>query len=181
MVVPRGTAARREEENALLELEAALSACLHPPPSSGEPPTMKKPSVAIPRDTLTGALLVFPRQPPMLVATEPPRPFATTMLMANAPALVSTTPAPMAAPWLPTPLPFATTVPVERPAPTLVPRPRSRGKWLALLVVLLAVTGVLAVRPQLRARAKTTAHVIGKRVVQAALVVKAHARRALHR
>ena len=194
MVVPRGTAARHEEDNALLELEAALSACLHPP-SSAEPPTLKTPEVRPDRnDTLTGALLVFPRQPPTLVAQEAPRPFARTMLMEPPRITPPPLPVPMATtltlngppPWQPTPLPFAPAMPAHplersRPTTTRATRPRSRAKWLVMLVVLFAVTGVLAVRPQLRARSMSVAVATGKRVAKTAVIVKDHARRALHR
>lgn len=180
MVVPRGTASRHADESALLDLEAALSACLHPPPST-EPPTLKKPP-AVPRDTITGALLVFPRRPPTLVAAEPPRPLATTMLMANAPAPPRAAPPawPTPPPWRP--LALAETERARPSAPALPARtPRRLVRWPAAIVVLLAIAGVLVVQPQLRARTKTTAVAAAKRVARTAVSLEDRARRAIHR
>lgn len=183
MVVPRGTAARMDEDDGLAELEAALAMCLHPPPSSVEPPTLKRPPVSRPPDTITspGALPVFSRQAPVLVTDEPPRPMVRTMLMAPArprePAPPGATltmhgPAPWMAQPIPTPPSMAALVVAPVPAPV---RRRSRA-WLVALFLLAAFAGALAASPSLRVRTRAAAVAAGKATVHGATALYRRAR-----
>lgn len=178
MVVPRGTAARMDEDDGLAELEAALAMCLHaPPPSSVEPPTLKRPPASRPPDTITSpgaALPVFARQAPVLVTDEAPRPMVRTMVMAPAPAASSrariAAPPPMPpgntltmngpAPWMaqpiPTPPPMAALV--QPPTPMAMPVPVRRSRvWLVALFLLAAFVAALASSPPLRVRTRAYA------------------------
>lgn len=180
MVVPRGTAARMDEDDGLAELEAALAMCLHPPPSSVEPPTVKRPPASRVPDTITspGPLPVFARQAPVLV-TDEPRPMVRTMLMAPQarPAPLATTltmhgPAPWMAQPIPTPPPMAALVAAPLPVPV---RRRSRA-WVVVFFLLVAVAGVLAARPPLRVRARVVAVAGGKAVAHGATSLYRRAR-----
>ena len=181
MVVPRGTADRMDEDDGLAELEAALAMCLHSPPSSVEPPTVKRPPASRVPDTVTspGPLPVFARQAPVLVTDEPPRPMVRTMLMApqERPAPLATTltmhgPAPWMAQPIPTPPSMAAFVVAPLPAPV---RRRSRA-WLVALLLLAAFVGALAASPRLRVRTRAVAVAGAKAAAQGATSLYRRAR-----